>query len=89
LYEFAMNCYLLNVYINSCNLADDQVEDEYIHDLVEVGPLIMIISDVLKRMKTAVENISSSPVPFELENRIFLLAGLKSSSSHKQQITHS
>ena len=52
-----------DIYINCCFVADDQVEDIYKYDLVEVGPLKMISSGVIKRVKTGVRNISSSPVP--------------------------
>ena len=58
-----MNCYIFDIHINCCFVADDLVEDEYKYDLLEVGPLNMIRSDVLKRVKTAVRSISSSPVP--------------------------
>jgi hypothetical protein len=58
-----MNCYIFDIHLNCCFVADDLVEDEYKYDLLEVGPLNMIRSDVLKRVKTAVRSISSSPVP--------------------------
>ena len=58
-----MNCYIFDIHINCCFVADDLVEDEYKYDLLEVGPLNMIRSDVLKRVKTAVRSISSSTVP--------------------------
>ena len=44
-------------------MADDLVEVEYNYDLLEVGPLNMISSDVLNRVKTAIRSISSLPVP--------------------------
>ena len=58
-----MNCYIFDIHINCCFVADDLVEDEYKYDLLEVGPLNMISSDVLNGVKTVVWTISFSPIP--------------------------
>ena len=54
--------HIFDIHIYCCFVADDLVEDNYKYDLLEVKPLNMISSVILKRVKTAVRNISSSPV---------------------------
>ena len=51
----AINCYLIyifDIHINCCFVeAEDEVEDGHTYDQVELGPLNMTRSDVLKRAK--------------------------------------
>ena len=61
-----MNCYIFDVHINSCFLADTRLEDGilfYTHDLVQVGPLNMICSEVISAVKREARMISSFHVP--------------------------
>ena len=61
-----MNCYIFDVHINSCFLADTRYEDGilfYSHDLVQVGPLNMICSEVISAVKRKARMISSYNVP--------------------------
>ena len=61
-----MNCYIFDVHINCCFIADTLLEDGiyiYTHDLVEEGPLNMISSDILSRVQRAIRRISSDTVP--------------------------
>ena len=58
-----MNCYIFDIDINCCFVADDLVEDEYKYDLLEFGLFNVLSSGVLQGVKTAVRNISSAPVP--------------------------
>ena len=82
-----MNCYIFDIHINCCFVADDLVEEEYKYDLLEVGPLNMIGSDVLKRVKTAVRSISSSPVPLNWWTEFFFMAGLKSPCHTRRKLS--
>ena len=57
-----MNCYIFDVHINSCFVADSRIEDGilfYTHDLVQVGPLNMIRSEIMSAVKQEVRLISS------------------------------
>ena len=61
-----MNCYIFDVHINSCFVADSRIEDGilfYTHDLVQVGPLNMIRSEIMSAVKQEVRLISSYIVP--------------------------
>jgi len=61
-----MNCYIFDVHINSCFVADSRKEDGilfYTHDLVQVGPLNMIRSEIMSAVKQEVRLISSYIVP--------------------------
>ena len=61
-----MNCYIFDVHINSCFLADTRLEDGilfYTHDLVQVGPLNMICSGLVSALKREARMISSFHVP--------------------------
>ena len=64
-----MNCYIFDVHINSCFVADSRIEDGilfYTHDLVQVGPLNMIRSEIMSAVKQEVRIISSYIVPVNL-----------------------
>ena len=55
-----MNCYIFDIHIDCCFVADTRWEDGtffYCHDLVEVGPLDMIDSGKLSRVKHKVRSI--------------------------------
>ena len=57
-----MNCYIFDVHINSCFLADLRLEDGilfYTHDRVQVGPLNMICYEVISAVKREAKIISS------------------------------
>jgi hypothetical protein len=58
-----MNCYIFDIHINCCFILDNQIDDGFKYDLLEVGPLNMISLDVLKKVRAAIRSISSSPVP--------------------------
>ena len=61
-----MNCYIFDVHINSCFVADSRLEDGivfYTHDLVQVGPLNMIRSEFISAVKQEVRTITSYIVP--------------------------
>ena len=58
-----MNGYIFDIHINCCFVLDNQVEDVFKYDLLEVGPLNMISFDVLNKVRAAVRDISSSPIP--------------------------
>ena len=61
-----MNYYIFDVHINSCFVADSRIEDGilfYSHDLVQVGPLNMIRSEIISAVKQEVRIISSCIVP--------------------------
>jgi hypothetical protein len=58
-----MNGYIFDIHINCCFVLDNQVDDEFKYDLLEVGPLNMISFDVLNKVRAVVRSISSSPVP--------------------------
>ena len=61
-----MNCYIFDVHINSCFFADTRYEDGslfYTLDLVQVGPLNMICSEVISAVKREARMISSFHVP--------------------------
>ena len=56
-----MNCYIFDIHIDCCFLAGRRWEDGisfYTHDLVEVGPINMIYSRKLTRVKNKVRSIS-------------------------------
>ena len=60
-----MNCYIFDVHINSCFLADTRLEDVilfYTHDLVQVGPFKMICSEAIHDV---VENLNRNLVTSE------------------------
>jgi hypothetical protein len=54
-----MNCYIFDIHIKCCFILDDGFK----YDLLEVGPLNMISLDVLKKVRTAIRSICSSPDP--------------------------
>ena len=61
-----MNCYIFDIHIDSCFVADRRWEDGicfFTHDLVQVGPLNMICPVLLARVKSKVRSISSINVP--------------------------
>ena len=61
-----MNCYIFDIHINCCFVADTRLEDGiifYTHDLVQVGPLNMICSEDLSVVKREARTISSYDVP--------------------------
>jgi hypothetical protein len=61
-----MNGYIFDIHINCCFVLDNQVDDGFKYDLLEVGPLNMISFDVLNKVRAVVKSISSSPVPLNL-----------------------
>ena len=64
--KLKMNCYIFDLHINCCFVADRRLEDGilfYTHDLVQVGPLNMIRSEVISAVKQEVRMISSYNVP--------------------------
>ena len=58
-----MNVYIFDIHINCCFVIDNQVEDGFKYDLLEVGPLNMIGLEILNKVRAAVRSISSSLVP--------------------------
>ena len=58
-----MNGYTFDIHINCCLVLDAQADVRFKYDLLEVGPLNMIRLDVVNKVRAAVRNISSSPVP--------------------------
>ena len=61
-----MNCYIFDIHIDCCFLVGSQWEDGicfYTQDLVQVGPLNMICSRKLSRVKSKVRSISLDDVP--------------------------
>ena len=61
-----MNCYIFDIHIDCCFIADRRWEGGILFhcdDLVEMGPLNMICSGVLSRVKSQVRAISSLDVP--------------------------
>ena len=58
-----MNGYIFDIHINCCFVIDNQVEDGFKYDLLEVGPLNMIGLEILNKVRAAVRSISSSLVP--------------------------
>ena len=59
-----MNGYIFDIHFNCCFVIDNQVEDGFKYDLLEVLPLNMIGLDVLNKAWKEVGGITSSPVPF-------------------------
>ena len=51
------------IHINCCFVIDNQVEDGFKYDLLEVGPLNMIGLEILNKVRAVVRSISSSLVP--------------------------
>ena len=58
-----MNGYIFDIHINCCFVIDNQVEDGFKYDLLEVGPLNMIGLEILNKVRAVVRSISSSLVP--------------------------
>ena len=44
-----MNGYIFDIHINCCFVIDNQVEDGFKYDLLEVGPLNMIGLEILNK----------------------------------------
>ena len=61
-----MNCYIFDIHNDCCFLAGRTWADgicSYTHDLVEVGPLNLICSRQLSRVKSKVRSISLADIP--------------------------
>ena len=64
--KLKINCYIFNLHINCCFKKDRRLEDGilfYTHDLVQLGPLNLIRSEVISAVKQEIRMISSYNVP--------------------------